>query len=751
MAGSTILHRFTTIITVIILHITLHAQYLLEEAAYMDVNRLGGKYIHDMFIDQNLLFTYVGNHGDGFTQYQDDCSVGIFDVSDPTVPVELGRKGGGRGNSSGEASYTNRVHYINDTILSRPTYAILTAMGDSVLHYFSHLNRLLEHNGLLYEFQHWRQTVNIYRVESPSEYSLLRTDTLNARVIEIAGSAVIEDLIYLTIDRSSAGLIILDVSDPDTLVELASPITACGATGIIVQDSIALVGWDSESIWALNVSDPHNPVLVFDYGEPFPHTYLRGYWQNDLYYLTGVEGISILNQNLEVRSEIPTRGNIGSIAVNGTDIIASTNLGIEIYDVANVDLPGFQSIYGANIAYPSQFDKQGDLLYVADLGDGLKIIDVSNPYLPKRMGGIDVNGHTLGVKVMGNYAYLADYLQGLIILDVSQPDSIQMIASVSIDSGAIALDLGEEEVYLISDKNELYVIDVSDKTQPEISFQQAMHESSEIQFGKWKEIVFAQGHIWLKFNEYPLYAYEWSADSGLSEMFSYDSCSTPSELNYIDSLLYLTTCGIQIIDPASFSFIRRGVFGIGFEMRPVGVAVNWVDSMLYASVEVVGWGGIQGHDMTDPSNPKTPEGYYGAGYHSIGYTPSAMLFEDEFLYALSPDGVGIYSPGDPVPFGDLDATEIINSHALHPAYPNPFNPVSTIRYELPQGSDISLIVYDLLGREVARLVNGYMELGYHQAQWDGRDKDGRAVPSGIYIARLATPEFSEAIKMVLLK
>jgi hypothetical protein len=89
--------------------------------------------------------------------------------------------------------------------------------------------------------------------------------------------------------------------------------------------------------------------------------------------------------------------------------------------------------------------------------------------------------------------------------------------------------------------------------------------------------------------------------------------------------------------------------------------------------------------------------------------------------------------------------------ALHQNYPNPFNPLSTIRYDLIQASDVSLIIYDVLGREVARLMDRYMEPGYHQIMWDSRDASGRQVPSGIYIARLTTPEYSKSIKMLLLK
>lgn len=88
---------------------------------------------------------------------------------------------------------------------------------------------------------------------------------------------------------------------------------------------------------------------------------------------------------------------------------------------------------------------------------------------------------------------------------------------------------------------------------------------------------------------------------------------------------------------------------------------------------------------------------------------------------------------------------------LYGNYPNPFNSVSTIRFDLPQASDVSLVVYDILGREVARLVDGYMEAGYHQVQWNGGDRLGGEVPSGIYIAQLMTPEYTNSIKMLLLK
>ena len=64
---------------------------------------------------------------------------------------------------------------------------------------------------------------------------------------------------------------------------------------------------------------------------------------------------------------------------------------------------------------------------------------------------------------------------------------------------------------------------------------------------------------------------------------------------------------------------------------------------------------------------------------------------------------------------------------------------------------VRLTIYDLLGREVARLLDQRVGPGYHRVTWNGRDRSGREVPTGVYIARLATAEYAKSIKLILLK
>ncbi len=83
--------------------------------------------------------------------------------------------------------------------------------------------------------------------------------------------------------------------------------------------------------------------------------------------------------------------------------------------------------------------------------------------------------------------------------------------------------------------------------------------------------------------------------------------------------------------------------------------------------------------------------------------------------------------------------------------PNPFNPTTTIAYDLPRGVQVSLTIYDVQGREVRQLVNASQPAGRHSIVWDGRNSSSTQVASGVYFYRLTAGEFVQTKKMVLLK
>ncbi len=89
--------------------------------------------------------------------------------------------------------------------------------------------------------------------------------------------------------------------------------------------------------------------------------------------------------------------------------------------------------------------------------------------------------------------------------------------------------------------------------------------------------------------------------------------------------------------------------------------------------------------------------------------------------------------------------------ALHSNYPNPFNPSTSIRFELPRQMRVSLVVFNAKGQRVKTLLNGGMDAGWHTVTWNADDDAGAIVPSGIYYCRLSADGRTMVRKMLLLK
>lgn len=88
---------------------------------------------------------------------------------------------------------------------------------------------------------------------------------------------------------------------------------------------------------------------------------------------------------------------------------------------------------------------------------------------------------------------------------------------------------------------------------------------------------------------------------------------------------------------------------------------------------------------------------------------------------------------------------------LHHNFPNPFNPITTLRYDLPTDAFVTLTVFDMLGREITKLVNTNQEAGFKSVKWDAKDNFGKPVSAGVYLYQIQTGDFTQTRKMILLK
>ena len=89
--------------------------------------------------------------------------------------------------------------------------------------------------------------------------------------------------------------------------------------------------------------------------------------------------------------------------------------------------------------------------------------------------------------------------------------------------------------------------------------------------------------------------------------------------------------------------------------------------------------------------------------------------------------------------------------ALHENYPNPFNPVTNITYDLPERIMVRLTIFDITGRRIRQIVNGYQEAGFQSVLWEGTNDRGQPVSGGLYFYQLKAGEFIKTRKMLLIK
>ena len=88
------------------------------------------------------------------------------------------------------------------------------------------------------------------------------------------------------------------------------------------------------------------------------------------------------------------------------------------------------------------------------------------------------------------------------------------------------------------------------------------------------------------------------------------------------------------------------------------------------------------------------------------------------------------------------------AYALHQNFPNPFNPITIIHFDLPKESNVKLLVYDILGRSIKELVNEKQSPGFKSIKWDATNNFGKRVSAGLYIYSIEAENFRQTKKML---
>jgi len=193
------------------------------------------------------------------------------------------------------------------------------------------------------------------------------------------------------------------------------------------------------------------------------------------------------------------------------------------------------------------------------------------------------------------------------------------------------------------------------------------------------------------------------------------------------------------------------ILNIGLERSiPIEVSIS-VDSNY---MSLTSDGSIAGIQLTTSGDFQIDQTSIPAGWQLFQQNGQVMMISMDGS-GLSGDNLFTYS-------GELVVDEILvadwqgnsipvtmttpQEYSLSPAYPNPFNPVTTLSYSVPEDSNLRITVYDMLGREVTELVSGFQTAGNYNISWNASNK-----ASGVYLVKMTTSTYKSTQKVLLVK
>jgi hypothetical protein len=314
------------------------------------------------------------------------------------------------------------------------------------------------------------------------------------------------------------------------------------------------------------------------------------------------------------------------------------------------------------------------------------------------------------------------------------------------DFYAYGLDVVGEYVYLcgcIEDimwEDSLFILDISDPTNPFVTGACDVKGSRVFVDGNYAYVASRQG----------MFIIDVSNPEAPFEVGHYPTQGSPTAPTYeifvVEDLAYIAdgTGGFRIVDVSDpANPVERSSLATRGPARSIYVAGNFAylgTTFIYGSIP-----GVDVIDISDTYNPMM------VGYYDLYNVVYDVYVESDLVYvANGPCGLYIlqYTGGVGI---EGDNLFVPTAYSLSQNHPNPFNPTTTISYQLKEPGKVVLNIYNVRGQLVKKLVNDEHVSGKHSVIWNGKDENGKPVSSGIYLYQLQSESFSETRKMILLK
>ncbi|NOY96724.1 MAG: T9SS type A sorting domain-containing protein [Chlorobi bacterium] len=556
------------------------------------------------------------------------------------------------------------------------------------------------------------------------------------------------NFVYLMYEE--AGLVIIDVSTPSLPTQVSS-LSNANITDIYVEGDFAYIPSKTSGLFIYDISDRAAPAYI---GTISGEGYMRSAVVRDDTAFIG-DGAKLSIYDVTDKTAPQKLSSIDCVADNlvleGDTIFAiGTYQNLTTVDVGDTAQPKVTGSFSStNFSQTKNIAVSGKNILVADAQHGLYIIDATNHSSMTEVGKIITAGpYYTDVVVTDDHAFMSDFSNGLFILDLSNLDSITRISNLNPATKANdnfrCLALQGNYVYLGAYTG-LFIIDVSNLEKPTLVNKiEAIGVKHINVLGNYAYVTFGM-HGGLKIidisdplnpvetGSLPGRAYAIDVRDSLAyvvganeEGFSIVSISDPYDPKVIS---------YSAIDRISFA---RDIFVKGDFAYTCGHGLNITDisdpknpkvvSMLggnfWSTIAVIDGDAYVGYNdglltinIFDPENPEI------IGKYETANTYVSELFANETVIYLTEAYNGMYVLNNNFPTGIENLKE--TGVALFQNYPNPFKNQTTIDYQLPKLANVSLKIYDVMGREIETLVSGNRAAGKYSIQWNGKNLGGQ--------------------------
>jgi hypothetical protein len=594
---------------------------------------------------------------------------------------------------------------------------------------------------------------DIVDVSDPSNPTLLGTYDTGDFYGE---SAVKGDILYTTRHVTYDGeLLAFDVSNPASPTVIGSaPVPARG--GVTLWGDIAFITRSSEGVYAVDVSIPTDPSPMYSiYGGPARQTAVSG---NRLF-VTGDDGLLVFETTIGITpiTSYPTISAAHRLTVSGNLALASSGgnaLALRVFqdDVDPSAHTGAslavdadpREIYSVHLASTQTAGVSWEVS--ADDGTNWQEIALDT------WEALTVPGSDLRWRSTHAWAEpgLNPTVTDLQIDWLVETPTIESISDIGNDQGRrVRVSWVRSGHDLVGDATQAVEYAVYRKIDPDLGGSVQMKELNGLSAAARGHAATMQAAGWDFVASVPVLA-----EDNYSVVVPTLQDSTQSQGQYWTTFrvtAYSATPGVFWDSPPDS--------GYSLDNLAPSAPANLVVSYNNGGGNALSWDECADDDFdhfrvyrsTDPNSIPSPD--------ALAHTTTSTSWLDTgdngsgaFYKVTAVDAAG--NESEAAAAGTVTSAGISPApatYALYPNVPNPFNPVTTIRYDVPAGGEVSLRIYDVSGRLVTTLVSGVQTAGAKSVTWNGRDSNGRAVASGVYFYRLSAVSYNKTHKMVLMK